>query len=292
MKTAATASTVAAFVLIAAKLCAFMLTDSVALLSSLIDSSLDAGASLLNVWAVRTSLIPADSDHRFGHGKIEPLAATGQAAFITGSAVLLIVQSVQYMLHPRRINHAGFGLGVMAFSVVVTLALILFQRYVVKKTKSVAIEADYAHYAGDIMMNLSVMASLFLSAYFGIGYADPVFAFLIAVYLILSAYRVVKKSFGQLIDAELPATDKRKIADIVLSVPDVSGLHDLRTRSSGTRWFIQLNLELNPDFTLAKAHAVADNVERLLTEAFPNAEIIIHQDPAGLNEHHPGWSYE
>lgn len=292
MKTAATASTVAAFVLIAAKLFAFMLTDSVSMLSSLIDSSLDAGASLLNVWAVRTSLIPADSGHRFGHGKIEPLAAVGQAAFISGSAVLLIFQSVQYLLHPRRINHADVGLGVMAFSVVVTLALILFQRYVVRKTKSVAIEADYAHYAGDILMNLSVMLSLFLGAYFGVRFADPVFALLIAVYLMSSAFRVVKKSLGQLIDAELPAEDKQKIAAVVLSVPDVSGLHDLRTRSSGTKWFIQLNLEMNPDFTLAKAHAVADNVEKLLIGEFPNAEIIIHQDPAGLNERHPQWCYE
>ena len=292
MKTAAAASTGAAFVLIAAKLVASAMTDSVALLSSLIDSSLDAGASLLNLWAVRTSLVPADSVHRFGHGKIEPLATLGQAAFITGSAVLLIFQSIQYILHPRRINNVNVGLGVMAFSVVVTLFLIVFQRYVIRKTKSVAITADRAHYAGDILMNVSVMLSLFISVHFDFQYADPIFALLIAVYLIVSACLVVKKALGQLIDEELPPEEKHKIADIVLNTPDVSGLHDLRTRSSGTQWFIQLHLELNPDFTLAKAHAVADNVEKLLTKAFPNAEIIIHQDPAGLNEHHPQWCYE
>ncbi|MBR4126865.1 MAG: cation diffusion facilitator family transporter, partial [Alphaproteobacteria bacterium] len=172
------------------------------------------------------------------------------------------------------------------------LVLIVFQRYVIKKTDSVAISADYAHYAGDILMNVSVMASLFISSYFDVKYADPVFALLIAVYLTASAVRVVKKCLGQLIDAELPAEEKQKIVDIVLKAPEVSGLHDLRTRSSGTRWFIQLNLELNPDFTLAKAHAIADHVERLLIQAFPNAEIIIHEDPAGLDERHPQWCYE
>ncbi|MBR1778333.1 MAG: cation diffusion facilitator family transporter [Alphaproteobacteria bacterium] len=292
IKNAAAASTGAAFVLIAAKLVASVMTDSVALLSSLIDSSLDAGASLLNLWAVRTSLTPADSGHRFGHGKVEPLAALGQAAFIAGSAILLIFQSIQYIIHPRRIDNVNVGMGVMAFSVAVTLCLIVFQRYVVKKTNSVAIEADHAHYAGDILMSLSVMASLFVSVRFNFRYADPIFAFLIAVYLVFSACRVAKKALGQLIDAELPVEEKHKIADIVLNAPEVLGLHDLRTRSSGTQWFIQLHLELNPLFTLAKAHAVADNVEKLLTNAFPNAEIIIHQDPAGLNEHHPQWCYE
>ena len=292
VKTAAVASSVAAFVLIAAKLFASAMTDSVAMLSSLIDSSLDAGASLISLWAVRTSLVPADSDHRFGHGKFEALAALGQAAFISGSAVLLIFQSIQCFLRPRRIDHVGIGIGVMLFSIVVTLLLVIFQRYVIKKTGSVAITADRAHYAGDILMNLSVMASLGIGVYFDSPYIDPVFALCIAAYLIISAFRVVKKAMGQLIDAELPAEEKHKIADIVLNAPEVSGMHDLRTRSSGIKWFIQMNLELDPNFTLAKAHAVADNVEKLLMKAFPNAEIIIHQDPAGLNEHHPQWCYE
>jgi len=292
MKAAAAASTGAAFVLITAKLFASAMTDSIALLSSLIDSSLDAGASLLSFWAVKSSLTPADSGHRFGHGKIESLAALGQAAFIAGSAVLLIFQSIQYILHPRRIDNVGIGMGVMAFSVVVTLLLVVFQRYVIKKTNSVAIAADHAHYAGDILMNLSVMASLFISVHFDFRYADPVFALLIAAYLVVSAVRVVKKVLGQLIDAELPAEEKRKITEIVLNAPEVSGMHDLRTRSAGTCWFIQMNLELDPHFTLEKAHAVADNVEKLLIKAFPNAEIIIHQDPAGLKEHHPRWCYE
>ena len=292
MKTAAACSVGVAVVLIIIKLFALIMTDSVALLSSLIDSSLDAGASFLNLWAVRQSLIPADRDHRFGHGKIEPLASLGQAAFIAGSAVLLIFQSIQYILHPRTITHVGIGIGVMVVSIVLTLLLVSFQRYVVKKTNSVAISADYAHYAGDVLMNFSVIISLFVSSYFQFRYADPIFALLIALYLIVSVVRVLKQSLSQLVDAELPVEEKQKIADVVLSSADVSGLHDLRTRSSGTHWFIQLHLELDPSFTLMKAHAVADAVEKRLQESFPNAEIIIHQDPAGLNENHPQWCYE
>lgn len=292
MKTAAAASVGTALILIGVKLFALIMTDSVALLSSLIDSTLDAGASFLNLWAVRQSLAPADSGHRFGHGKIESLASLGQAAFIAGSAVLLIFQSIQYILHPRIISHVGVGMGAMGISIVLTLLLVSFQRYVVKKTKSVAITADYAHYAGDVMMNLSVILSLFIGSYFNFRYADPIFALLIALYLIICVRRVLKEALAQLIDAELPAEEKQKIADIVLKSPDVSGLHDLRTRSSGTQWFIQLHLELDPMFTLAKAHAVADHVEEGLKQAFPNAEIIIHQDPAGLYENHPQWCYE
>ncbi len=292
MKTAAAAAVGTALILIGVKLFALIMTDSVALLSSLIDSTLDAGASFLNLWAVRQSLAPADSGHRFGHGKIESLASLGQAAFIAGSAALLIFQSIQYILHPRIISHVGVGMGAMGISIVLTLLLVSFQRYVVKKTKSVAITADYAHYAGDVMMNLSVILSLFIGSYFNFRYADPIFALLIALYLIICVRRVLKEALAQLIDAELPAEEKQKIADIVLKSPDVSGLHDLRTRSSGTQWFIQLHLELDPMFTLAKAHAVADYVEEGLKQAFPNAEIIIHQDPAGLYENHPQWCYE
>lgn len=292
MKTAAAASVGTALILIGVKLFALIMTDSVALLSSLIDSTLDAGASFLNLWAVRQSLAPADSGHRFGHGKIESLASLGQAAFIAGSAVLLIFQSIQYILRPRIVANVDIGMGAMGISIVLTLLLVSFQRYVVKKTKSVAITADYAHYAGDVMMNLSVILSLFIGSYFNFRYADPIFALLIALYLIFCVRRILKEALKQLIDAELPAEEKQKIADIVLKSPDVSGLHDLRTRSSGTKWFIQLHLEMDPLFTLAKAHAVADQAEKRLTQAFPNAEIIIHQDPAGLYENHPQWCYE
>ncbi len=292
MKTAATASVGVAISLIGVKLFALAVTGSVALLSSLVDSSLDAVASFLNLWAVKHSLVPADSGHRFGHGKVEPLASLGQAAFIAGSAVLLMFQSIQYFMNPKAITNIGIGTGAMIVSIVLTLLLVSFQRYVVKKTNSIAISADYAHYAGDVFMNLSVIASLLIGSFFNFPYADPIFAFLIALYLIVSAKNILKRSLTQLVDAELPLSEKQKIAGIVLNVPEVSGMHDLRTRSSGTQWFIQLHLELDPLLTLQKAHQIADDVEKRLIAAFPNAQIIIHQDPAGLNEHHPQWCYE
>lgn len=291
MKAASAASVGVAVILIVVKVFASAMTDSVALLSSLIDSSLDACASFLNFWAVRESLTPADSKHRFGHGKVEPLAAVAQAAFIAGSAVLLTFQSIRSLLRPRALENADVGMLAMGVSVVLTFALIVFQRYVIRKTKSVAIAADYAHYVGDILMNLSVMASLFIGAYWHFDYADPIFALTIAGYLLFSAWKIIKTALIQLTDAELPREEKQKIANVVLTTPEVDGLHDLRTRASGAKWFIQLHLELNPEFTLAKAHAVADTVEARLMNAFPNADVLIHQDPAGLNEKHPEWCY-
>lgn len=289
MKLASAASVSVAVILIGLKVFALAMTDSVAMLSSLIDSSLDAAASFLSFWAVRESLQPPDNLHRFGHGKMEPLAALAQAAFIIGSAVLLFFQSVNYFLRPRAVEHVDLGIGVMVVSIVLTLLLVSFQRYVIKKTNSVAIAADHAHYAGDIMMNLSVIASFWIGSYFDFEYADPIFALMISFYLIFSAWRILKTAIVQLSDAELPDTEKQKILKVVLSCPDVSGFHDLKTRAAGAQWFIQLHLELDPDFTLTKAHGVAKEVEKRLRQAFPNADVIIHQDLAKDYEELPDW---
>lgn len=292
MRAASAASICVAVFLIVLKTAALAATDSVAMLSGLIDSSLDAAASFLNYWAIRESLTPADSSHRFGHGKVEPLASLGQAAFIAGSAAILTFQSFHYILRPRVVENAGLGMAVTGVAMLATLGLVLFQRYVVKKTNSVAIFADYSHYAGDIMLNAGIMASLFIGKYFEFKYADPVFALIVAVYLLVCASRILKRSFVQLIDTELPAEEKKKIVATVKSFPDVMGVHDIRTRSSGMQLFIQLHLELDPNLTLVRAHAIADGVEKSLQEAFPNAEVFIHQDPAGIYEPHPDWSYE
>ena len=198
MKAASAASVCVAVTLIIIKVAALAATDSVAVLSSLIDSSLDLAASFLSFWAIRESLVPADSSHRFGHGKVEPLASLGQAAFIAGSAVLLIFQSFRYILRPREIDNAGLGMAAMAVSMALTAGLLLFQRAVIRKTRSVAVSADYAHYAGDIMLNASVMLSLFVSEHFSFKYADPIFALGIAAYLLFSVRRILKQSFVQL----------------------------------------------------------------------------------------------
>ncbi|CAA7616720.1 Cation-efflux pump FieF [Magnetospirillum sp. LM-5] len=290
MRSATYASVAVASALIVTKLTAWALTGSVALLSTLIDSALDAAASLVNLWAVRHALTPADRDHRFGHGKAEPLAGLGQAAFIFGSSALLLVEAVDRFAHPVAVTRGEVGMGVMAFSIVLTLALVRYQKYVVARTSSVAISADSLHYAGDVLINGSVIVSLGLGMAFGWTMVDPIFAIGISAYLMWNAWQIVTGSLDMLMDREMAADDRTRIKDIVRAHPDVLGLHDLRTRLSGQQGFIQLHLELDAQLPLYRAHAIADEVEAAILAAFPNAEVIIHQDPAGIQETHPDFA--
>ncbi|HLJ62693.1 MAG TPA: cation diffusion facilitator family transporter, partial [Stellaceae bacterium] len=200
MKRATYASITCATLLIAVKLGAWLATDSVSLLSSLIDSLLDAAASLVNLLAVRQALAPADREHRFGHGKAEPLASLGQSAFIAGSAVLLIVQALQHFLHPVAITHIDFGLGVMGVAILVTLALVWYQKQVIKRTGSLVVRADELHYRTDLVLNASVVVSLLLTAELGWLTLDPLFGVAIAVWIIYSAWRVAEIAIVQLMD--------------------------------------------------------------------------------------------
>ncbi|HYB09310.1 MAG TPA: cation diffusion facilitator family transporter [Alphaproteobacteria bacterium] len=285
LMTAAThASVAAAAVLIVAKIAAFLVTDSVALLSTLIDSLLDAAASIINLLAVRHALTPADREHRFGHGKAESLAGLGQSAFIAGSAVFLIFEAGHRLFDVQPVHNGAIGMAVMAFSIVVTIGLVSFQRYVVRATGSVAIGADALHYFGDLLVNGSVLISLFLGMQFGWHILDPIFAIGIAAFIVASAWQISRKSLDQLMDRELRDDARSRIKEIVTENPHVVAMHDLRTRSAGPTLFIQLHLEMNPDITLARAHEISDSVEARLLEAFPGAEVIIHEDPAGIPE--------
>jgi len=284
MRTAAIASVSVATVLIIVKFAAWIFTDSVSLLSTLIDSFLDAAASLVNLLAVHHALQPADREHRFGHGKAEPLASLAQSAFIGGSAVFLLIQAGERMVHPRAVANTDIGYAVMVFSIVLTIALVAFQRYVVKKSGSVAIDADSLHYKTDVLINLGVMVSLFLSSSMGWKYADPLIAILIALYIVKGAWGIGNTALAILMDRELEDDDRQKIRDIVMAHEEVKGLHDLRTRSSGVHVFIQFHLELDGDMKLKEAHDISEDVERELMEAFPNAEVIIHEDPEGVEE--------
>lgn len=293
MRQATYASVAVAGTLIVIKLAAWALTDSVALLSSLIDSTLDAMASLVTLMAVRHALVPADHDHRFGHGKAEPLAGLAQAAFITGSALFLIAEAVQRLGRPAEVDNGPVGIAVMGVSIVLTLGLVAFQRHVVKKTESVAINADSLHYTGDILLNAAVIVSLLLSTLGGITAADPLFALAIAAYLIRNAWGIGQEALGYLMDRELPEEERQRILDVVLKHPRVVDAHDLRTRSSGLKTFIQIHVEMPRDLSLLAAHAIAEQVQLDLERAFPNADVIIHQDPAGLVEpHHDDHAYE
>jgi ferrous-iron efflux pump FieF len=286
MRLATHASVAVASSLILVKLAAWLYTDSISLLSTLIDSLLDAVASLINLFAVRHALTPADREHRFGHGKAEPLAALSQTAFIAGSALFLVFEAGHRLLDPRPVLHSEIGIAVMVAAIVVTFALTRFQAYVVRKTGSVAIKADSLHYIGDILVNAAVIVALLLASRFGWAVADPLFGLAIAGYIMFNAWQIARGSLDMLMDRELPEAERARIREIALSNPNVRDLHDLRTRSSGRRSFIQVHIEMDGTLTLYSAHAVADEVEAALREAFPGAEVMIHQDPHGLDEGH------
>lgn len=287
MRLATYASVAVASSLILVKLGAWLYTDSISLLSTLIDSLLDAVASLINLFAVRHALVPADREHRFGHGKAEPLAALGQTAFIAGSALFLLFEAGHRLIDPRPVLHSEIGIAVMLVAIAVTFALTRFQAYVVRKTGSVAIKADSLHYVGDILVNGAVIVALLLASQLGWAIADPLFGLAIAGYIMFNAWQIARGSLDLLMDRELPEAERRRIRDIALANPEVRDLHDLRTRSSGRRSFIQVHIEMDGNLTLYRAHAVADEVEAALRAAFPGAEVMIHQDPHGLEEGHP-----
>jgi len=282
LKRVTNASVAVAVTLIVVKLFAFFLTDSVSLLSSLIDSTLDMFASLVNLVAVRQSLVPADDDHRFGHGKAEPLAGLGQAAFITGSSVFLLFEVAHRLIHPVQVQQGSIGILVMIISLVMTISLVLYQRHVTKITKSIAVQADSIHYTSDIAMNIGVICALVLGYYFGWIYADPIFAMCIAIFIIFSAWKIASLSLDQLMDKELPDDDRGKILEIAKDHRLVRGAHDLRTRASGHNIFIQLHLEMDAQILLHEAHSIAAEVQKKIEDAYPNADVIIHEDP--LNE--------
>ena len=245
MRLATYASVAVAGVLIAAKLAAWLATDSVSMLSTLLDSVLDAAASMVNLLAIRHALTPADREHRFGHGKAEPLAALGQAAFVAGSAVLLIVEVARRLWRPQPIENGELGIAVMLGSIVLTAGLVLFQRHVVRKTGSLAISADRLHYVGDVLVNGGVILALVLSQILGWTLIDPIFGAVIAAYILYTAWSIARSSLDMLMDRELPDEDRQRIRSLALAHPEVKALHELRTRASGPSSFIQFHLEMD-----------------------------------------------
>jgi ferrous-iron efflux pump FieF len=278
------ASLAVAAVLIAAKLAAWIGTGSVALLASLVDSLVDAAASLVNLLAVRHAATPADREHRFGHGKAEPLAALGQSAFLVGSAVLLMFEAARRIVEPAAVQHPPAGIAVMVFAIAVTVGLVAYQRHVVRRTGSLAVGADELHYRGDILLNLGVIAALSIGSVYRVPLLDPLFGGAVGVWIIYGAVRIALLSLTQLMDRELPDPERAHVRAIAESHPDVIAVHDIRTRIAGPTAFIQLHLEMDGAMKLLRAHEISDEVEARLRQAFPHAEIIIHEDPAGVEE--------
>lgn len=287
MRLATYAAIGSACLLILVKLVAWLMTGSVAVLSSLTDSLLDAVASVITMLAVRHSLTPADREHRFGHGKAEPLSGLIQAAFVAGSGALLIAEAISHAYENEPVRNEGIGIAVMIFTIAVTMALVRFQKYVVLHTRSVAINADSLHYTGDALINGGVLLSLVLTSWLGWRFLDPLFGAGIAIYLLVNAYRIGRESFDLLMDRELDDDERKRIRAIVMTHPDVRALHDLRTRSAGRQTFIQAHVEMDGDITLMRAHTIGDEVEAALLKEFPGAEVMIHQDPAGIEETRP-----
>ena len=275
------AISVASF-LIVIKLIAYGFTHSVAILSSLVDSLFDLLASSVNFFAVRHALSPADHEHRYGHGKAEAIAGLAQAAFISVSTIFLVLVAAGRLVEAKPIEHGFIGIWVMAISILLTAGLVKLQSFVAKKTGSLAITADSLHYVGDLLMNLSVVLALLCSFYLNWHTADPLFALFVAAYLFHGAWQVARQSVAQLMDQELPDSIRKQIRDIALDHSRVINIHELRTRASGRQYFIQLHLEMDGSLTLLQAHQIAEEVERKILQFFPNAEVIIHEDPEGI----------
>src|SRR5438874_4361179 len=273
-----------ALVLIAAKLVVWISTGSVALLSSLVDSMVDAAASLVTFFAVRHATVPADREHRFGHGKAEPLAALGQSAFLVGSAVLLMAEAIRGLVSPEPVVNQPAGIAVMLFSIAVTLGLVTYQRHVVRHTGSLAIGADELHYRSDLALNLGVIATLAIGSFFAVPILDPLFGGAVGLWIIYSATKIARLSLVQLMDRELPDDERARVRAIAEGHPEVTAVHDIRTRVAGPTAFIQLHLEMDGGISLLRAHEISDAVEAQLQAAFPHAEIMIHEDPAGIEE--------
>ncbi len=278
---AAWLATAVATILLIVKVMAWWVTGSVSLLASLIDSMLDIGASGVNLLALRYALQPADKEHTFGHGKAESLAALAQSMFISGSACFLILNGIDRFFRPHELHSPELGIYVSGFAIVLTGALVAYQKHVVRKTGSQAIAADSLHYQSDLYMNVAIMVALGLSWY-GIGQADAVFAIGIGLFILYSAYKMVTEAIQSLLDRQLPEEELMKIKELSLSVDGVLGVHQLRTRMSGPVRFIQLHLELGDTIPLIEAHRISDQVEMLLMDHFEQADVLIHQDPLSV----------
>lgn len=277
-----------AALLVTAKAGAWLASGSVALLASLADSSLDLLASTLTFFAVRYAAVPPDDDHRFGHGKAEAFASLMQAGLVFASAALVGQEAIRSLHNPQPLEAGGWALAVMGLSTVMTFVLISAQTWVLRRTQSVAVSGDRAHYASDLASNLAALAGIGASAWLGLSGLDGAAALVIAALLLWGAIGVFREAAVQLMDQELPAAERARIVDLVTRDPRLTDVHQLRTRASGPYVHMQMHVDLDPLLTLEDAHRVIVEAERRLLEAFPMADILIHPDPRGLAEPHGG----
>jgi len=278
---AALLSVAVATFLLVLKLAAAAATDSVAMLGSLADTALDMVASLVTLFGVRVAAMPADDDHRFGHGKAESLVALVQVGIIAVSAIGIGWRAVQRLLDGEPTREAEYGIAVSLVAMAATVALLLYQRSVIRRTQSVAIRTDHVHYQSDLLLNLAVIGALVLDQYVGLTGADPVFGIAIAAWLLFGAVRASGAAVDQLMDREWPEERRVRFARVAGSHPASRGVHDLRTRTSGAHQFAQFHIWVDPAMTVAEAHDVVEAIEARLAREFPGVEVLIHLDPEG-----------
>jgi len=278
MRWASRAAIFVAFSLVLFKAAAWWMSGSIAMQGSLADSALDLAASIVTFFAVKTALVPADDDHSFGHGKAEALAGLFQASIMAGSAVYLALEAVARFWEPRATQASELVIAVSLLAICLSLCLVLFQSYVVKKTNSLAIAGDSLHYRGDLLMNLGVVLAAYASM---VGYeaADGVFGILIAFYILWGARSVAIPAINMLMDKEMLEDERAKINQLALGHPAVLGLHDLKTRLSGRDYFIQMHLEVDGTISVQAGHDISEAVEAEIADLYPGAEILIHIDP-------------
>ena len=278
MRLATRAALATALLLALAKALAWWLSGSVSLLAGLTDSLLDGAASLLNLIAVHYALRPTDEDHRYGHGKAEALAGLAQALFVGASAVLVAVQAIDRLQHPQPLGAQTLGIAVMLLSLAMTVALLLFQRHVVRVTGSTAVRADSLHYRSDLLLNSGILLALVLAG-FGWQRLDPLFGLGIAAYILWSAVSIVREAVAVLMDEELAPELSERMHLLASGVPGVLGTSDLRTRISGTHWFVQLHVELPGDLSLQQSHSLCKQVEDAIRSEFPRAQVLAYATP-------------
>lgn len=278
---AAIASVSMALFLLVLKVYAAAETGSVALLGSLADTGFDVLASLLTLFSVRYAARPADDNHRFGHGKAEALSALIQVILVIVSAILIGWRAIYRLGSGEPTAHPEYGIGVSLIAIVATLGLLAYQRHVVKKTGSVAIHADHVHYQSDLLLNIAVIIAIVLDTMLNVQGADPLFGIGIALWLLWGAYRAAQMALDQLLDREWPEEKRQRFLEVALRHPELKGIHDMRTRSSGAHDFCQFHVWVDPGMTILEAHRIMDEVEATLMQEFPGVEVLIHPDPEG-----------
>lgn len=278
---AALASVATALFLLVLKAYAAWTTGSVAMLGSLADTGLDLIASLVLLYGVRVAAMPADHDHRFGHGKAEALAALFQVALVVVAALVIGSRAIQRLGDDATTTEAEFGIGVSLIAIAATLLLLFYQRAVIRRTDSIAIKADHLHYQTDVLLNLSVIGALGLEQFAGLTGADPLFGIAIAAWLLWGAWRASSRAVDQLMDREWPEAKRERFLAAAARLPALNGLHDLRTRTSGASDFVQFHVWVDPDLTVSAAHDMMDAAELQLQREFPGTEFLIHLDPEG-----------